>query len=503
MKRILTIRSTLFLAIVLIAVAGFSLTATALDQRPTVNLNPSSLSFLCRPAYSCRKTTTLTNMGPVTLTISSITITGPYFSKSDNCPPTLAVNQFCTISVGFNPPLHSAGAYTGAVSVSDNGVGSPQQVTLKGTVKTGGSSAALRSLSTTKTASVPKPNGPSNVGTKVVQIVDPLRDDPFRGNGSKRELLVRFWYPASTSARCTAAEYVSPGAKNYFSELLAMSLPEITTNSCLDAPISEGVHPVIVFTHGYTGTFTDYTYLFEDLASRGYVVAAVDHTYEATAVEFPDGTLLKSVFGSHLNETSRLDEQSLSFAVSVRLNDLKFILDKLEELNAESAGPFAGSLDLNKVAVAGHSLGGLTALLSLKQEARFKAAVLLDATLLDRPAGITDTPVLLFTMGRAHWSDEECRLWSNLHGPRFAVNLIGAEHTTPSDAVWLAKGAIKTGAMGPEKTVAAIRDYIAAFLDAKLRGKPEDRLLAGPALDLPDAEVTTQSQSLCSGAIDH
>jgi len=76
-----------------------------------------------------------------------------------------------------------------------------------------------------------------------------------------------------------------------------------------------GPHPVVVFTHGYTGTFTDYTFLFEDLASRGYVVAAVDHTYEATAVEFLDGRLVKSVFGSHLAEnTLRRDGQSFSLS---------------------------------------------------------------------------------------------------------------------------------------------------------------------------------------------
>ncbi len=78
---------------------------------------------------------------------------------------------------------------------------------------------------------------------------------------------------------------------------MAVSLPEVRTNSCLDAPIAEGAHPVILFSHGYTGAFTDYTFIFEDLASRGYVVASVDHTYEATAVEFPDGRFVKSVFG--------------------------------------------------------------------------------------------------------------------------------------------------------------------------------------------------------------
>ena len=89
-------------------------------------------------------------------------------------------------------------------------------------------------------------------------------------------------------------------------------------------------------------------------------------------------------------------------------------------------------------------------------------------------------------------------MWRDLRGPRFAVNLTGIERLTPSDALWLAEGAIKTGPMGRKKTIAAIRDYIAAFLDANLRGKPLDGLLTGPPLAYPDAELTTQKQSLCA-----
>ena len=194
---------------------------------------------------------------------------------------------------------------------------------------------------------MPGTTGPSKVGTRVMHIVDSVRDDLFLGNGTKRELLVRFWYPASLSQGCELAEYTSPSVWSYFSQLLALPLPEVKTNSCSDAPITEGPHPVVVFTHGYTATFTDYTFLFEDLASRGYVVASVDHTFEATAVEFPDGRFVKSIFGSHLAEdTLRSDEQNLSFAVWMRSKDLKFVVDDLARLNGEASGPFAGKLDL-------------------------------------------------------------------------------------------------------------------------------------------------------------
>jgi dienelactone hydrolase len=299
---------------------------------------------------------------------------------------------------------------------------------------------------------------------------------------------------------CKRAEYTSAGVWNYFSELTKLPLPQVKTNSCLNAPVANGLHPVVIFTHGYTGTFTDYTFLFEDLASRGYVVASIDHTYEATAVEFPDGRLVKSMVGSHLANTWRTDDQSLSFALSVRLDDLKFVLNELERLNMSADNPFAGTLDLTKVALAGHSLGGLTTWHGVLQDGHFKAAILLDPYLSDASLEPTETPVLLLAAGRVQWSEEECRLWSDLLGPRFAVNLRGAEHVTPSDAVWLAKGAIKTGTMGPDKTIAAVRDYVAAFLDASLRGKPLDRLLTGPSSNYPDAAVTTREQALCRGS---
>jgi predicted dienelactone hydrolase len=222
--------------------------------------------------------------------------------------------------------------------------------------------------------------------------------------------------------------------------------------------------------------------MLEDLASRGYVVASIDHTYEATAVEFPDGRFSKSEIGSHLDNSWQMDEHIVSRALSARLDDLTLVMNELERLNASGDNPLGGKLDLTRVALAGHSLGGLTAWLGLQRESRFKAAILLDPYLAEIGSDTTENPVMLLTMGRNKPSSDECRLWSNLRGPRFSVNFEGAEHVTASDVVWLAKGAIKTGNMGPDKTIDALRSYVAAFLDANLRGQvvdPADRTIFG------------------------
>lgn len=402
----------------------------------------------------------------------------------------------CTISVTFKPT--ATGSFTANVSVTDGSTDSPQQVSLTGTGFTNNKGlASVRSaLTGTTTATAPTPTGPYSVGTRVMNLTDPTRNDPYLANGTPRELAVRFWYPASLRQECKSADYTSPAVWEYFSQLANVRSFPVTTNSCLNAPATDGPHPVVVFTPGYTATFTDYTFLFEDLASRGYVVASVAHTYETTAVELPDRGLVKGLFGSHLGNTWRGDEQTFSFATLVRLQDLEFVLDELGRLNSQPGNPFCGQFDMSKLAIAGHSMGGVTAFLGAKLDPRYKAAVMLDASMPQTLVSTTNTPLLMLAAGRNEWDTSERRLWSNLAGPRLAVSFQGSEHVAFSDWTWLAKDGIQTGSMGPEKTMAAVRHYVAGFLDVNLLDKPTDPLLTGLSSEYPDAEVTTQNQLL-------
>ena len=387
-----------------------------------------------------------------------------------------------------------------SISIADTSADSPQQVGISGTGVTRnrvGVEAVHSALARGGMVAAPRPTGPETVGTRLVHLKDSARPDPFLRGAAKRELMVRFWYPASLTEACKAADYTSPRVWNYFSQLAGVRLPDATTNSCMDAPVADGVYPVVVLTPGYTGTFTDYTFLSEDLASRGYVVAAVDHTYEATAVEFPDGRLVKSMLGSHFGDTWRGDHATLSMATSARLQDLKFILSELKRLNLAVGDSLAGKLDLSRIAIAGHSLGWATALLALEQNSQFRAAVVLDGYL---PAALihpTNRPVMLLGAGNISPDADQCRIWNSLRGRRLFVKLNGSEHLTPSDAVWVAQNAIKTGTMGPERTVSAIRDYVAAFLDTNLRGRAQDPLLTGPSANYPDVTVSTREQPMC------
>ena len=478
-----------------------SVSATVMVTAGSVKLVPADLNFgKVRFGPSPPLAATLTDTGNATLTINSITVAGTNpgdYSQTNTCGSSVGAGNSCTISAIFTPNS-ATGSRTATILINDTSTDSPQQLSLSGFGQGKGETAPMRSALEGQTiAAVPQPTGGSPVGTHVMRFVDFIREDPYLTDGTKRELLVRFWYPAPSETTCIAADYTSPEVWSYFSHLLGLTLPQVSTNSCLDARVADGTHPVVVFSHGFTGTFTDYTFLFEDLASRGYIVASVDHTYEATAVEFPDGRLEKSVFGSHLTNYVRSDAQALTFAVSVRLDDLNLVLNELERLNAEPDSPFRAKLDLSRIALAGHSLGGLTTILGVENEPRFKVGIILDGVLPDHLASPSKTPILSVTAGRERWNEADCRLWSAVQGPRMAVNLKGADHLAPSDALWLAKGAVKSGEMGPDKTIEAIREYVAAFLDVNLRSKPVVPLLTGPSSDFPDAVVATREQSVC------
>src|SRR5260370_1856493 len=103
---------------------------------PAATIFPSTANFgaITVGGTSSTKLFSIVNIGDQTLSISSISITGPNassFSQSNTCASTLAPNANCTVSINFTPA--STGALTGVLQVADNAPGSPQALTLSGT----------------------------------------------------------------------------------------------------------------------------------------------------------------------------------------------------------------------------------------------------------------------------------------------------------------------------------------------------------------------------------
>ncbi len=102
----------------------------------TATLTPSSMAFgnVAVGLNSAVKKATLTNTGTTSLTITSVTITGPY-SQTNTCGTTVKAGKNCTISVTFSPI--AAGTFTGTLTVTDSATSSPQTVSLTGNGLTG------------------------------------------------------------------------------------------------------------------------------------------------------------------------------------------------------------------------------------------------------------------------------------------------------------------------------------------------------------------------------
>jgi len=102
-------------------------------QAPTVNISPTSLNFGNQKVgtTSAPMTAKLTNRGAGTLLISSISWSGNDFLFSNNCGSSLAQNKSCTFTVTFKPT--KTGPRTGAITITDNALSSPQKVALTGT----------------------------------------------------------------------------------------------------------------------------------------------------------------------------------------------------------------------------------------------------------------------------------------------------------------------------------------------------------------------------------
>ncbi len=122
---------------------------------PAVSLSASALSFGSQVVNttSAAQTVTVTNSGTATLTLGSITASGP-FAQTNTCGSSVAAGGICTLSVTFTPT--TAGNALGSVTLTDNAANSPQMISLTGT----GVTAPIASLSpATVTFATPQGGG--------------------------------------------------------------------------------------------------------------------------------------------------------------------------------------------------------------------------------------------------------------------------------------------------------------------------------------------------------
>jgi FG-GAP-like repeat/Abnormal spindle-like microcephaly-assoc'd, ASPM-SPD-2-Hydin/FG-GAP repeat len=138
---------------------------------PTVTLTPSTLTFATQlvGTPSAEQTAALTNTGDQAVSISGISITGP-FSETNNCSSSLGILASCQIQVEFQPT--AIGPVTGTLSISDDAASSPQKAGLQGTGTVIQLSPVSANFGDQKvgTVSSPAPITVTNTGSTAVAI---------------------------------------------------------------------------------------------------------------------------------------------------------------------------------------------------------------------------------------------------------------------------------------------------------------------------------------------
>lgn len=379
------------------------------------------------------------------------------------------MNRTSIIRILLLGPLAGAAIAFAAVSAASSA--SPGQL-----------GAAAASATAGPHLSLLAPTGRYGVETISLPVPDRSRDG---------ETMVQLFYP-TLARRGHPASYLPPKTTRLTAAALHLPVPlvaTITTHSFSAALPAPGARPVILFSPGLTELRSDATGLDEELASRGFIVVAIDHPHEAAIVEFPNGRVIPGTFADSPNPrtSTRLRAQALR----ARIGDIAAVLHAL--LRIDTHGLLRGRLDLSRIGMFGFSLGGATADEAMHTLPQIRAGVDLDGSLYGRSLKTPlDRPVLLLARdGHTTLTDPSWRRgWAMLRGWRREIRLIGSGHGDfGDDAAFiqqLAPGSTDPtryyGPINPDRATSAIRQVLVAFFDRfLLRERAADRLLDTPA----------------------
>lgn len=348
---------------------------------------------------------------------------------------------------------------------------------------------------------LPAPTGQFVVGRSIEVWADSAPDTLAPVPGTKRELLVWTWYPAAPGQSAAVDDYVPAELRRpadrprglLIFRLLTRDLSRVHARSIRDPAVApqQRSYPVVIMRAGASREVLTYSTLAEDLASHGYVVVGFDAPYRTGEVVFPDGRVFSRtpennpelVFGAP-DSARRINRIMAGWT-----GDIAFVLDRLERLNASDAsGKLTGRLDMTRVGVFGHSLGGVAAAQFCSKDARCKAGVDVDgAPLGDVIRDGIPRPFMFLLSDHGEASDPTSRrimadiqsIYDRLPASgRLRVEIRGANHFTFSDDGALLKSGVVRGILrvfgkldiDGRRQLALTAYCLRTFFDAYLKG---------------------------------
>lgn len=354
---------------------------------------------------------------------------------------------------------------------------------------------------------LPQPTGPLAIGTTTFYLVDENRgeiwtDDP----DDYREIIAQIWYPTAPEPAGKTAPYLEnldvagPALADQFDlpPFLFDHINLVQTAAYPDAPVADGRWPIILFSHGLTGLRGQNTGMAQELASRGFVVAAIDHTYGNVLTVFPDGRIL-------FYDPCRIEPSCTMTAfvggrqlVGQWAEDIAFALDEMAGWQNDPNNRFFNRLNLDSVGAFGHSTGGGAAVQFCNDDARCDASLALDGWMLPvtddveilrRPVMFISAPVWLGAENEARGK----AMYAQAAGPAFNLTIADTAHYDFSDMPLFSPLTPQLGLSGTidgKRVSTILNQYVVAFFSQYL-ARADGELLSQTAV-FP--EVTMQSR---------
>jgi platelet-activating factor acetylhydrolase len=270
-------------------------------------------------------------------------------------------------------------------------------------------------------SNLPSYTGPHGVGTSDIEIAleKPRRisNTVFKATGEPafeiETVLFSVFYPAAKDAKSSKRHHnwvskpISATASGYaraahvdnflmrplFTFGLWLIAGGITIPAQVDVPILEDENsaegfPIIVFSHGTASSRTDYTHFCGELASRGVVVAAVEHrdgSGPGSVILGDDGREKRRVMYMRESDirsdwpidNEEFKKQQLAFREAemeevirvlknIHFGDGSTVLERNLRNEGYALLEWEGKLDFENLVIAGHSYGATGALQALK-----------------------------------------------------------------------------------------------------------------------------------------
>jgi len=343
---------------------------------------------------------------------------------------------------------------------------------------------------------IPPPSGPYSVGTQTFVLSDESRSELYSDKDEPRKFMLQIWYPAKPEPDTPRAPWMNDapifarGIASYLSlpEFFLDHLELVKTPSFLNAQLepSGNGYPVIIFSHGWNGFAAQNTGQALELASRGYVVAATQHTYGAVVTVFPDGETANNNPDALPDDVPDAEYDQAARKLALQwAGDISFAIDFLEKESITDGGSFFTMLDMENIGVFGHSTGAGAAIQFCGKDARCKAVLGMDPFMTPVSEQVLDNGITqpAFFMFSQAWVDDVdsinnrrfSQFMQNVDPSTRTIGIQGTRHYDFSDLPMLSPIAPQLGLKGPlngERVVEIVNNYLIDFFSLTLKGQP-------------------------------